>query len=292
MKICPKCNQTYSDVSLNYCLNDGTILVSTSDNKTAEQIRNDAVTANNPTARYTNYTPAPSQQTIVQQNAPKKSNALLWVTLILGGLVLFCGGGFAAMYAFYVANNANNANVSANDLMANKKSDQNTKTAATRPAVPANQSNPTDSNGVTMEKFLQLESKSSYKKVVEIMGGEGVEMSSSGSGEYKSQMYKWSNSDTEFIIVLFLNDKLTNKTQTGLNKKIFDSLTLEKYNQLKDGMKYEEVTAILGEGDEISRTDILGTSVVTYQWKGEDFAYITVSVQNGKVNSKSQFGLK
>lgn len=292
MKICPKCNQTYNDVSLNYCLNDGTVLVSTSDNKTAEQFCNDAVTANNPTARYTNYTPAPSQATVVNQTVPKKSNSLLWVMLILGGLVLFCGGGFAAMYAVYVAQNANNTNISANDMMANKKSDQNNKATSARP-VPANQAEkPADSNGITLEKFKQLESKMNYKQVVEILGGEGVEMSSSGSGAYKSQMYKWSRSDTEFIIVLFLNDKLTNKTQTGLNKKINESLTLEKYNQLKDGMKYEEVTAILGEGDEISKTDILGTSVATYQWKGEDFAYITISIQNGKVTSKSQFGLK
>ena len=289
MKICPKCNQTYNDVSLNYCLNDGTALVSTSDNKTAEQFRNDPVTSNNPTARYTNYTSAPSQATAVNQNVSKKSNPLLWVFLILGGLILVCGGGFAGMYAFYISQNNNN-NLSANDLLANKKSDQN----SNRNAVVPTRQNPsdTDSNsGLTIEKFKQLEPKMSYKKTVEILGGEGTQMSSSGSGDYKAEMYKW-GSDTEFVVVMFLNDKLTTKTQSGLSKNVVESLSLEKYNQLKDGMKYEEVAAILGEGEEQSVTEILGSRVTSYQWKGEGYSSITGTFQNGKMTSKSQFGLK
>jgi len=291
MKICPKCNQTYNDESLNYCLNDGTVLVSTSENKTAEQFRNDPVTSNNPTARYTNYTPAPSQATIVKQNVPKKSNPILWVLLILGGLVLVCGGGIAGMYAFYLSQNSSNVNLNSNDLLANKNSDQNTKPSLTR-SSPANQSNQTNSNDVTMEKYLQVKPKMSYKQAVEIFGSEGVQMSSSGSGAYKAEVYKWSKDDLEFVMLVFLNDKLTTKTQSGLNKNVNESLSLEQYNQLKDGMKFDEVVAILGEGEEQSSTEILGSSIVSYQWKGEGYAYASATFQNGKMTSKSQFGLK
>lgn len=286
MKICPKCNQTYTDVSLNYCLNDGTVLVSTSENKTAEQFRSDPVTSNNPTARYTNYAPAPSDATIVKQNVPKKSNPVLWVLLILGGLVLLCGGGFAGIYAFYLSQHTNNSNLSANDLLANKKSDNPEKPSLTRSSP--NQNN---SNEITIEKFKQLEPKMSYKKTVEILGSEGVQMSSSGSGDYKAEMYKWGD-NTEFIVVMFLNDKLTTKTQAGLSKNIIESLSLEKYNQLKDGMKYDEVVSILGEGEEQSVTEILGSKTTSYQWKGEGYSSITATFQNDKLNSKSQFGLK
>lgn len=288
MKVCPKCNQSYSDESLNYCLNDGTVLISTSENKTAEQFRNDPVTSNNPTARYTNYTPAPSQATLVQQNVPKKSNPIFWVLLILGGLVLLCGGGFAGLYAIYISQPNYNANLNSNDLLANKKSDQN----SNRNTVVPTRSADTDSNnGLTMEKFKQLEPKMSYKKAVEILGSDGVQMSSSGSGDYKAEMYKWGG-DMEFIVVMFLNDKLTTKTQAGLSKTINESLTLEKYNQLKDGMKYDEVVAILGEGDEQSVTEILGSKTTSYQWKGENYSSVTASFSNGKLNSKSQYGLK
>ena len=297
MKTCPKCNQTYNDESLNYCLNDGTVLISGGGAKTAEMNQSSFPTSDNPTARYTNYTPAPSNATVVREdstmireNKPRKSNPILWVLLILGGLVLVCGGGFAGIYAFYISQNYG-TNLSSNDLLANKNTSTNdgkTVPSLTKSPKPAD----TNSSGITIEKYSRLEMKSSYKQAVEILGSEGVEMSSSGSGSYKSQMYKWSNSETEFIILLFLNDKLTNKTQAGLNAKIDETLSLEKYNRLKDGMTFEEVTAILGEGAEMSKTEILGSSVTSYQWRGPEFAQITASFQNGKLNSKSQFGLK
>lgn len=290
MKVCPKCSQTYGDESLNYCLNDGTVLISATENKTAEMNHSSHPTANNPTARYTNYAPAQSEQTVVQQTVQKKSNPILWVLLILGGLVLICGGGFAGLYAFYVAQNSNNANLTANDLLANKNSSDN---ATAKPSLTRQspKSEP-DQNGVTLEKFKKLEPKMSYKQAVEILGSEGSQMSSSGSGSYKTEMYKWSEGDTEFIIAMFMNDKLMTKSQSGLSKIVNESLTLEKYNQLKNGMKYEEAAAILGEGDEQSVTEIMGSRVTSYQWRGEEFAYITAAFQNGKMTSKSQFGLK
>lgn len=297
MKTCPKCNQTYNDESLNYCLNDGTVLISGGDAKTAEMNQSSFPTSDNPTARYTNYTPAQSNANIVREDETfvrtipkKKSNPILWVLLILGGLFIVCGGGFAGIYAFYISQN-HGTNLSSNDLLANKNTSTNdgkTVPTLTKSPKPAD----TNSSGITIEKYSQLEMKSSYKQAVEILGSEGVEMSSSGSGSYKSQMYKFSNSETEFIILLFLNDKLTNKTQAGLNTKIDETLSLEKYNQLKDGMKFEVVTAILGEGAEMSKTEILGSSVTSYQWRGPEFASITASFQNNKMTSKSQYGLK
>ena len=288
MKICPNCKQTYGDDSLNYCLNDGTILVSSGEAKTFEMNRSGSPTSNNQAARYTHNSQIVSDAFQNHSNAKGKSNSVFWVMLILGGLVLLCGG-FAGMYALYVAQNVSNTNINANDLLANKKTSENSNRNAVITTAPAN---PARSNGLTMEKYLQIEMKSNYKKAVEILGSEGVQMSSSGSGTYKTEMYKWSSSVNEFIILLYLNDKLTTKSQAGLNKDINESISLEKYNQLKDGMSYEEVAAILGDGFEQSKTEMIGSVLVTYQWRGDNFKYITASFQNGKLTSRSQFGIK
>ncbi|HKZ78645.1 MAG TPA: hypothetical protein VJ124_10110 [Pyrinomonadaceae bacterium] len=93
MKRCPSCNRTYSDVSLNFCLEDGSPLI------------NDAAPPSDPhaTLRYTPvretseapatevYGPAtpvlnrvpelarPRQRPLVSQPPPKKSNAIWWI---------------------------------------------------------------------------------------------------------------------------------------------------------------------------------------------------------------------
>ena len=54
MKICPKCNQTYTDESLNYCLNDGAELTGSSvDNEPPPTIFMDPPRTTNP--NFANY---------------------------------------------------------------------------------------------------------------------------------------------------------------------------------------------------------------------------------------------
>jgi hypothetical protein len=71
------------------------------------------------------------------------------------------------------------------------------------------------------------------------------------------------------------------------------SITLAKFNQLKTGMAYKEVVNILGtDGEIISESDIGGTKTVMYQWQSSGFGNMNAMFQNGKLISKSQFGLK
>jgi hypothetical protein len=71
------------------------------------------------------------------------------------------------------------------------------------------------------------------------------------------------------------------------------SLTMDKYNQLKDGMAKSEVENILGsKGTEFSSTSGGGYTFSVYQWRGEDYSSITITFKNDKVMSKSQYGLK
>jgi hypothetical protein len=71
---------------------------------------------------------------------------------------------------------------------------------------------------------------------------------------------------------------------------------MENFKRLKNGMKYPEVVAILGkEGEELSSSDVGGTSTVMYRWDGDEGGFganMNAMFQNGKMVSKAQFGLK
>lgn len=105
MKICPRCQKTYRDENLNFCLDDGAVLMQSTN---ADDAIPATVMMNQPRPT------APSQQLgnqgapqgnwgSQQQNQfsmqppPKKSKTWMWVVGILGGLMLLCGGGFVGL---------------------------------------------------------------------------------------------------------------------------------------------------------------------------------------------------
>jgi uncharacterized membrane protein len=125
MKICPICNQTYTDDNLNFCLNDGGVLATREDDAPPTLIMDQARTTN---PAWTGYQPPTyeNQQLTNNQNwgmqgqnqlpTRGKDQTLPTVSLILGilGLVLFCcyGGipfGLVAVILGYLGmQNANN----------------------------------------------------------------------------------------------------------------------------------------------------------------------------------------
>ncbi len=70
------------------------------------------------------------------------------------------------------------------------------------------------------------------------------------------------------------------------------AVTMENYKKVKNGMSYEEVVEILGEGEEISSTNVAGYSTSSYMWKPGTFSNVTLTFQNNKLISKFQMGLK
>jgi hypothetical protein len=77
---------------------------------------------------------------------------------------------------------------------------------------------------ITKAKYGQILDGMSYKEVVQIIGKEGEELSSSNipaipgvMGSITTKMYMWKNSDGSNMNAMFQNDKLMQKAQFGLN---------------------------------------------------------------------------
>ena len=160
MKRCPTCNRTYTDLSLNFCLEDGTPLVTgapaadpnatlrypgprdTSEPPPTEIYRPTAQPTPRPTAPPPlpppQWSPPPAQQ------PRKKSNALWW---ILGGLAaaIVIGVGLVIMLIALASlgANVNNSNLNANTRNENRNSNISANTNNSNSNANANANTPT-----------------------------------------------------------------------------------------------------------------------------------------------------
>ena len=70
-------------------------------------------------------------------------------------------------------------------------------------------------------------------------------------------------------------------------------LTMEKFNQIKNGMTYEECVEIIGtEGNETFSGGEGKYKVSSYKWDGDNFQFIMLTFTGNKLTSKVQNGLK
>lgn len=150
-----------------------------------------------------------------------------------------------------------------------------------------------DSTKIDADKFAKIENGMSYDQVVSIIGSEGTEQSTNEIGGIKTTMYEWESDGWGVATITFQNGKVTNKSQIGVNDQSTAKATMDKYNQVETGMTYDEVVAIMGgDGELSSDTKIAGVSSKLYMWDGENIASnCSITFSDGKVSSKSQFGL-
>ena len=146
MKRCPSCNRTYTDVSLNFCLEDGTPLISdaapsfdphatirytqpptTSAPPPTETYRQEQVLVNQVPEMGQPRTP-PSQRVSTPYVPQKKSNAVWW---IVGGVLVvgIIGVGLIIMILVLASIGSNqNTNTNANSRVANRNANANRST--------------------------------------------------------------------------------------------------------------------------------------------------------------------
>ena len=161
MKICPRCQKTYSDDNLNFCLEDGSVLAQAAAEPPPTMINQAPIThdqqtmLSQPSGQAGWNTGAP--QPYSMQPAKKSSKAWVWVLLILGGLVLLCGGGGIGL--IYFASQADRAsNVSVNTASNSKGSNSTfanaNKTAANTTTSTAPPSDRTDVEKVDLSMWV------------------------------------------------------------------------------------------------------------------------------------------
>jgi hypothetical protein len=82
----------------------------------------------------------------------------------------------------------------------------------------------------------------------------------------------------------------TNTSSTSGSKS---DLTMERYNQIKNGMTYKQVVEIIGrEGTETMSSGEGKYKVTSYKWDGENYQFITCVFMGDKMTSKVQANLK
>jgi hypothetical protein len=85
----------------------------------------------------------------------------------------------------------------------------------------------------------------------------------------------------------------TNGNSNSSKSTSKSGLSMEKYNQIKNGMNYKQVVEILGsEGTETMSSGEGKYKVTAYKWDGENYQFVNVVFMGDKVTSKVQANLK
>lgn len=91
--------------------------------------------------------------------------------------------------------------------------------------------------------------------------------------------------------------KAAHDVQKQIEAQPASSITLAKFNQIQNGMSYEQVVALLGAPGQVMSENTIGegayrTHTVMYSWQVGVMANMNCMFQNGKLMSKAQLGLQ
>lgn len=208
MKICPRCQKTYVDDNLNFCLEDGSVLTQMAGQQPPQTVM---ISEPRPTAQPQMSGQVGSNQgwntpqQYSMQPPPKSSKTWIWVLLILGVVVLVCGGGFAGLVFIGMnAENNNTGTTTANkSVPPSNKFSSNSSTSnstATNSATSTSTSSRTDLETVDLEPWVK--EFSAYGNT-EFTNGEFI-MSSKKKGFYyvlvAPEEYKTEKADTRVTL--------------------------------------------------------------------------------------------
>ena len=216
MKICPKCNQTYEDDSLNYCLNDGVGLESLSGSAQTAQtaILDSSVYSAGPTVPMGALPTQIAAETAGSDYSKPRSRTWLWVLLILGGMVLLCGGGIFGVVLLksnYGSLGANRSGSSTPRPSASSSSSPSP-TGSSSPDVATRKGQ----YAPTMDQYNRLSIGMARSDAEKLLGGKGTEISSSTGGGVNFSVNQWEGENFHSIILTFKDDKIMSKSQVGL----------------------------------------------------------------------------
>jgi hypothetical protein len=222
MKRCPSCNRTYTDLSLNFCLEDGTPLVvdgpSSDPNATARYGARDTAGEPPPTEIYRPDSPVanqirastpppatppppPAWTPTPPQAPPKKSNALLW---ILGGIAVVGVVG-VGLVVLIVALALNASNENSNNSNSNRIANRNSNNGNSNNTNESNTSN-SNSNANTTRSGNFADDFSSQKW--------GVSNSRFGELWYTADEYHMRSKKDTYLVMYAPNDEYKTENST------------------------------------------------------------------------------
>lgn len=100
------------------------------------------------------------------------------------------------------------------------------------------------------------------------------------------------------VFVLYANNefsKLSQEVSRDVDEYRNDKITLSEFNQIKNGMSYDDVKSIVGSPGEVSAesgSDEYHIVIITWYGNGTVGANANVTFTNDEVTAKAQVGLK
>lgn len=127
------------------------------------------------------------------------------------------------------------------------------------------------------------------EEVAEALNTDGLKVAELKAGKSQLMVLQWISVDSNYFMqVTFENGKVIGKNQVNISTESKD-ITLETFNQMKEGMSYDEIKAAAGsDGTVMAETENFNV----YGWMAEDGASISVVIKDDKVESLSQHDLK
>lgn len=143
---------------------------------------------------------------------------------------------------------------------------------------------------ITYENFLNIKMGQSYEEVVALLG-EGKEISSSKVSSTKVTVYDWKETGISDMNITIQNNVVIAKSQLGL-ESMDAQITMDKYNQVQNGISYNELKEILGEGQILSQDKINDVESIIYEYINQNESNANFTFSDGKLTGKSQFNLE
>lgn len=212
-------------------------------------------------------------------NCGEVNHNLIGLKYVLGAM-----GVVSLLIIFIVGMSANGTTDKKMNIGAS--TEKNTEIAST---ISADESKNQDT-AITYKNFLDIKMGESYEDVVKLLGN-GEERSSSEIDGIQTNIYEWKQSGISYMTISIQNNVVVEKSQLGL-ESIDSQITMDKYNQVKKGISYEELSKILGEGEILSQAKLndIDSSIYEYINKNESNASFTFS--GGKLIGMSQYNLE
>jgi hypothetical protein len=147
-----------------------------------------------------------------------------------------------------------------------------------------------DSRLYTMEKYAKIQPGQTYEEVQSILGDPGENM----VDNERLKQFQWTNEDDSMISVTFYDNEMIGKAQAHLGPLLEggQAVTKNMFEQLEEGMTLEEVTSILGSGNERVLNIFDGEVEQIIGWENSDGSEISITLFNGSVTGLSDFMLK